>query len=59
MSENTKKDYLNEEDYNSLVVKIKKEFPNIILPSMGMLPEEKRIDINGKDYIVSDEVKEN
>lgn len=47
------------DEYMEIVTKIKHEFPDIVLPSMGMTNNEEVIDINGKDYIISIEVKEN
>lgn len=39
--------------YEELILEIKKELPNIVLPSMGMLEENKSIDIDGKDFVIS------
>lgn len=47
-----------EKGYFDCVKEIQKEMPNIILPSMGMLDNEEKIDINGADYIKSEEFKE-
>lgn len=47
-----------EKSYLDYVKEIQKELPNIILPSMGMLDNEERIDINGMDYIKNEEFKE-
>lgn len=47
-----------EEEYFELMKVIQKELPNIVLPSMGMLDEVIKIDINGKDYILNEEAKE-
>ena len=30
---------------------VQKEFPNLTLPNMGIIDNEKKIKINGKDYI--------
>lgn len=46
------------ERYEDLVLKVKKELPNIILPSMGLLDDIKLVNVNGKDYVVNDRVKE-
>lgn len=47
-----------ENEYDKLVLELKRELPGIILPSMGMLDDVDRIDIDGKDYIISDSDKE-
>lgn len=47
-----------EKEYEELVIELKKELPNIVLPSMGRLEDSQHIDINGKDFVVSDRVKE-
>ena len=38
--------------------KVQKELPNIVLPNMGIINNEKKIEINGKDYIKHKEVRE-
>lgn len=45
--------FVNEEEksYIELLKEIQKENPNLILPSMGMLEDQNKVDINGKDYI--------
>lgn len=30
---------------------VQKEFPNLVLPNMGIIDNEKKIEINGKDYL--------
>ena len=42
-------------EYEVLIAEIKKELPNIIFPSMGMLDEVGYVDINGKDFIMGNE----
>lgn len=42
-----------EKEYEELIADIKKELPNIVLPSMGMLDEIGYVDINGKDFVMS------
>lgn len=44
---------MNEEEksYIELLKEVQKENPNLILPSMGMLEDQDKVDINGKDYI--------
>lgn len=41
-----------EKEYEELVREIKKELPNLILPSMGMFEEISGVDINGKDFLI-------
>ena len=31
-----------------------KELPNIVLPSMGMIDNEEKVDIDGMDYFIKD-----
>lgn len=47
-----------EKSYFDYMKEIQKEMPNIILPSMGMLDNEKGIEINGMDYIKNSDLKE-
>lgn len=49
------KDKVLEKEYEKLILEIKKELPNIVLPSMGVLDEVSHIEINSKDFIVSNE----
>ena len=43
-------------EYKDLVEEIKKELPNIVLPSMGMFDEVDKIVINNSDFIDNEEV---
>ena len=45
-------------EYLDLINDIKKELPNIILPSMGMFDEVSRLDIDGKEFLISNDIKE-
>lgn len=38
--------------YKELIIEIKKELPNIVLPLMGMEEENRDINISGRDFIV-------
>lgn len=58
MIDNERKNNLVEQRYDELVLELKKELPNIVLPSMGMLDDVGRVEIDGKDYIISDGNKE-
>ena len=42
-----------ENEYEELVMEIKKDLPNLVLPSMGMFDEVSVLDINGKDFVIS------
>ncbi|MBQ8681329.1 MAG: hypothetical protein IJ509_00235 [Bacilli bacterium] len=53
MTDNNKE--IVSKEYEELVKELKQELPNIVLPSMGMLDDVEVVDINGKDYIMSDE----
>ena len=54
MSDKEKNSVNNYNEYQELVTELKKELPNIILPSMGLYKEEDIAKIDGKDFIVSD-----
>lgn len=41
--------------YEELVLEIKKELPNIILPSMGLFDEVDSLNIDGKEFVLSSE----
>ena len=45
--------FVNEEEksYIELLKEVQKENPNLILPSLGMIEDQNKVDINGKDYI--------
>lgn len=47
---------MNEVEYKNLVEEIKKELPNIVLPSMGMYDEVDKIVIDNSDFIGNEEV---
>ena len=54
MSDKEKNSVNNYNEYQELVMELKKELSNIILPSMGLYKEEDIAKIDGKDFIVSD-----
>ena len=58
MTDNTKLNKEVQKEYDELVNELKKNLPNIILPSMGMLDEIGQINIDGKKYIVNNDIKE-
>ena len=37
---------------------VQKEFPNLVLPNMGIIDNEKKIEINGKDYLKKNDNRE-
>ena len=43
-------------EYKELVEEIKKELPNIVLPSMGLYDEVDKIVIDNSDFIGNEEV---
>ena len=47
---------MSDVEYKDLVEEIKKELPNIVLPSMGMFDEVDKIVINSNDFIGNEEV---
>ena len=52
-----KKIFINKE-YEELVKDLKKELPNIVLPSMGIIDDDVDININGKDFVKVNNVEE-
>ena len=51
MNEKNNKDVTHSE-YEKLILEIKKELPNIVLPSMGMLEEIDCLNIEGKEFVI-------
>ncbi len=51
-------DKVEDESLIKKIEKVQKELPNIVLPNMGIINNEKKVEINGKDYIKHKEVKE-
>lgn len=37
---------------------IKKEIPNLIIPTMGIIEEDNKVNINNEDYFTKKEIKE-
>lgn len=54
MTDKENKNRFVDKEYEELVLKLKEELPNIILPSMGMLEDIDSIDIDGKDFVIGD-----
>lgn len=50
---------LEKDGYKSLVMEIKKELPNIVLPLMGLEDIKGVVDIDGKDFIISNKEESN
>ena len=50
------------DDNNKSIIKtlekVQKDFPGLILPNMGIIDNEKKIDINSKDYLKDKSIKE-
>ena len=53
MTENNKN-----KEYIELINQIKKELPNIVLPSMGIFEEIKQLNIDSKDFLINRENEE-
>lgn len=51
-------DKLEEETIIKKIEKVQEELPDIVLPSMGIINNEKTIEINGKDYIKHKDIGE-
>ena len=48
-----------DKNYVKILEEMQKKNPNIVLPSMGIINNEVKVNINGKDYIKKDnQVKE-
>ena len=41
-----------EKKYEELVKELKKDLPNIVLPSMGIFDDSEYLNINGKDFVI-------
>lgn len=50
---------LEKDGYKSLVMEIKKELPNIVLPLIGLEDNKVMVDIDGKDFILSNKEESN
>ena len=37
---------------------VQDEFPDLVLPNMGIIDNEKKIEINGKDYLKNRSIRE-
>ena len=40
----------NEEDYLEMLKKLQESMPNIILPTMGLIDNDTKVDINSSDF---------
>lgn len=49
---------LEEQDYIDILKNVQQEFPNIIIPSMGLIQNQKKIIIDGKTIFNDKESKE-
>ena len=43
-----------EKSYIEILEDAQKKIPNVVLPSMGILNNEIKVDVNGKDYVKKD-----
>lgn len=48
-----KNNKVDEKNYITVLKEAQSKIPNIILPSMGLIDNTKKIEINGKDYLNS------
>lgn len=49
---------LEEQDYIDLLKNVQQEFPNIIIPSMGLIQNQNQVHIDGKKIFNDKESKE-
>ena len=49
---------LEEQDYIDILKNVQQEFPNIIIPSMGLIQNQNQIHIDGKKIFNDKESKE-
>lgn len=56
--DNDKKDNNNEISLVNKIEQAQKELPNLILPNMGIIDIDNKIDIDGHDYVKHKSVKE-
>ena len=56
MSENKKN--LEEMDYIDVLIDAQKKMPNLVLPSMGLISNEKAVYIDGKEIMDKEKSKE-
>ena len=54
MDDNKKKQDDTVKSYIEILKEAEKALPNLVLPSMGMLDNEKKVDIDVKDYFEKD-----
>ena len=54
MDDNKKKQEDDVKSYIEILKEAEKKMTNLVLPSMGMLDNEKKIDIDVKDYFLKD-----
>lgn len=54
-----KKEKFEETDYIGILKEAQRQVPNIILPNMGLLKNDNKIQINGAEIIGKKESKEN
>lgn len=51
MADNVEKNEVEEKNILELLEEVQRKVPDIVLPSMGIIDNEVKIDIHGSDYI--------
>ncbi len=51
-------DNIRPSDLKTKVDELNKEIPNLVMPTMGIIEDENKIDINNQEFIRSKETKE-
>ena len=42
---------IRDENLIKILKEYQKEFPDLVIPNMGIIDNEKKVEINGKDYL--------
>ena len=53
--DNDKNKEEEDKSYIDIINNAKKEMPNIVLPSMGIVDEEEKVDIDIENYFIKDD----
>lgn len=51
-------DNIKPKELQQSIEEIRKEIPNLVLPTMGIVPDDNKITINNNDYIKTKEDKD-
>ncbi len=52
MDNKNKEEEIKSKSYVDILKEASREMPNLVLPSMGIIHNEQKVDINGKDYFI-------